>query len=360
MMASGPSRPSGLGGPKESIYVLRLAGGYFYVGKTKDVNRRVEEHSGARPGGSAWAQAHGPIERVTIWGEARSPFDEDNVTKEYMEEHGIDRVRGGAHVEMELEPATVALLRKEEWARGGKCTRCGWGSHFFVDCIAERTVDGRTPSRAKRARPVAGFHPWPGADADVAPAHQGDEGCASPRSGRVGQPETPATCERPPTSRKRTLAAPCEEEEGEHEEGAEHCAAACAPNARIADRTADAVRRALWGVNDASEPLDAAQVRSRAGEEQLSLLSLPADAQKAAGDRRLWTGEAVAAAADGLPTTDRLCARGGATEPHPGRCFRCRCDGHYASRCARSSGASLSEADNEDDDGPYRRRARRA
>lgn len=123
----------------ETIYVLQLAGGYYYVGKSRDVSRRLEEHR--RGEGCAWTSKHA-LECELETRPARSRFDEDNVTKEYMDEYGIDRVRGGTYSQVVLDADSVRLLQKELWAMGDKCTRCGRGGHFVKACTELTTAAG--------------------------------------------------------------------------------------------------------------------------------------------------------------------------------------------------------------------------
>jgi GAG-polyprotein viral zinc-finger len=123
-----------------TLYVLRLSGGKYYVGKTDDVMRRYEEHLNGS--GSVWTRLHPPISLVKTM-TAVSPFDEDKTVKEYMGIYGIDNVRGGTYVR-EILPDTVRdLIQKEIWAAQGKCTRCGSRSHFATSCSRSYTA---TPS----------------------------------------------------------------------------------------------------------------------------------------------------------------------------------------------------------------------
>jgi predicted GIY-YIG superfamily endonuclease len=122
-----------------TIYVLRLAGGNWYVGKTDNFQKRMEEH--VRGGGSAWTSMH-KVLKVDKVVENASPFDEDRYVKEYMSKYGIDKVRGGSYVEIELDESKIDTLTKEIWAAKDLCTRCGRAGHFVKDCYAKTTVDG--------------------------------------------------------------------------------------------------------------------------------------------------------------------------------------------------------------------------
>jgi len=121
-----------------NVYVLRLAGGKYYVGKSSDPERRFAEHVAGT--GSAWTRIHKPeaIESVTT---NASPFEEDKKVRELMALHGIDNVRGGCDVELHLSTDRKAALQREIWAATDRCTRCGRDSHFVSDCYAARDVN---------------------------------------------------------------------------------------------------------------------------------------------------------------------------------------------------------------------------
>ena len=44
------------------VYLLRCADGSFYAGVTTDVDRRLAEHNGERPGGARYTRARRPVE----------------------------------------------------------------------------------------------------------------------------------------------------------------------------------------------------------------------------------------------------------------------------------------------------------
>jgi predicted GIY-YIG superfamily endonuclease len=68
-----------------NIYILRLEGGKYYVGKSEDVINRYQQHMNG--GGSSWTRKYKPISlEKTI--ENASPFEEDKITKEYMSKYG--------------------------------------------------------------------------------------------------------------------------------------------------------------------------------------------------------------------------------------------------------------------------------
>jgi predicted GIY-YIG superfamily endonuclease len=124
-----------------NIYILRLEGGRYYIGKSEDVLNRYQQHINGN--GSAWTKLHTPVAlEKTI--ENVSPFEEDKITKEYMSKYGIDKVRGGSYVEVELSNFHIEALKMEIWAAKDLCTQCGRAGHFVKNCYAKTDVSGNT------------------------------------------------------------------------------------------------------------------------------------------------------------------------------------------------------------------------
>jgi len=122
-----------------NIYVLRLEGGRYYVGKSEDVMNRYSQH--LKGSGSAWTRKHKPVGIEKTY-ENVSTFQEDSITKEYMSKHGIDKVRGGSYVEVELSDFQTETLKTEIWGAKDLCTQCGRKGHWVKDCHATRDVSG--------------------------------------------------------------------------------------------------------------------------------------------------------------------------------------------------------------------------
>jgi predicted GIY-YIG superfamily endonuclease len=114
-----------------NIYILRLQGGKFYVGKSENVMLRYQQHLNGC--GSAWTKKYKPISlEKTI--ENVSPFDEDKTTKEYMAKYGIENVRGGSYTAIELSEEDEDTLRKELRSANDCCLKCGRAGHFANQC----------------------------------------------------------------------------------------------------------------------------------------------------------------------------------------------------------------------------------
>ena len=122
-----------------NIYILKLQGGKYYVGKTSNPMKRYQEHLEGR--GSAWTKKYKPVTVEKVIKNA-SPFDEDKYTKEYMAKYGIDKVRGGSYVSLELDEVQEEALTREIWGAKDCCTQCGRKGHFIKDCYAKTDVSG--------------------------------------------------------------------------------------------------------------------------------------------------------------------------------------------------------------------------
>lgn len=119
------------------IYVLRLEGNCYYIGKSEDVVTRYQQHLNGS--GSAWTRLHKPLSLEKTL-DCTSPFDEDKVTKEYMARYGIDKVRGGSYVSTKLDIVQKEALQREIWGAKDLCTNCGRSGHFVKDCYARTDI----------------------------------------------------------------------------------------------------------------------------------------------------------------------------------------------------------------------------
>lgn len=123
----------------EQIYILRLRAGKYYIGKTKNVDKRWAEHTAGS--GSGWTKKYPPLSLVKSV-VSTSQFDEDRYVKEYMEKYGIENVRGGTYSNVVLDANCIAVLEKEIRHSKNLCVRCGRGTHFVKDCYATTDSDG--------------------------------------------------------------------------------------------------------------------------------------------------------------------------------------------------------------------------
>jgi hypothetical protein len=59
-----------------------------------------------------------------------------------MSKYGIDKVRGGSYVEIELDEFQKETLNREIWGAKDLCKQCGRPGHFVKDCKAKTDVSG--------------------------------------------------------------------------------------------------------------------------------------------------------------------------------------------------------------------------
>jgi len=118
------------------FYVLKLANGKYYVGKTKNVERRIQDHEDGY--GCEWTKRY-KMKSVECVFESDDPMYEDYLVKQLMNHHGISNVRGGSYVQLKLPREQYMAIRRELNAANDKCFRCG-GDHFISECITKESI----------------------------------------------------------------------------------------------------------------------------------------------------------------------------------------------------------------------------
>lgn len=125
-----------------TLYVLRLAGGRWYVGTTRRFAARLAAHR--RGAGAAWTQAH---RVVSVAARSQVPedvagFREDAKVLELMQRHGVNKVRGGTYAATRLSRTQRDEIHEKLRHNQGRCTRCGRAGHYLSACYARTSVDG--------------------------------------------------------------------------------------------------------------------------------------------------------------------------------------------------------------------------
>ena len=113
------------------IYVLKLEQNKYYVGKTMNPQFRLENHFAAN--GSEWTKMYKPLSILELKPNC-DDYDEDKITKQYMDKYGIDNVRGGSFVSINIEKSTRDVLKQMNNGTNNKCFTCGANGHFSKDC----------------------------------------------------------------------------------------------------------------------------------------------------------------------------------------------------------------------------------
>jgi hypothetical protein len=113
------------------IYVLQLEKGKYYIGKTTNPQFRLEQHFSSS--GSQWTKKYTPKKVLQIIPNCDN-FDEDKYTLKYMEQYGINNVRGGSFCELKLDKDNLSTIKKMINGSSDKCYICGETGHFANDC----------------------------------------------------------------------------------------------------------------------------------------------------------------------------------------------------------------------------------
>jgi predicted GIY-YIG superfamily endonuclease/ribosomal protein L40E len=123
---------------EEYIYVLKLNHGKYYVGKTNNVIRRYEEHNSKSDSSAEWVKLHGVQKLIEV--SASNKFAEDTKTLEYMEKFGVENVRGGSYVTVQLSKENLANINQLIRTSTNACFKCGKPGHFVKQCPENEDV----------------------------------------------------------------------------------------------------------------------------------------------------------------------------------------------------------------------------
>jgi len=137
----------------ESLYILQLAKGKYYVGKSIDVINRFNQHKSGS--GSAWTKLYEPM-RLIETRPIMSPHDENNATKDYMKTYGIDNVRGGSYAQITLPTDARSVLEREFRGNADQCMKCGLAGHFIGNCPDTAKEEVKVGGKFKKIAAMAG------------------------------------------------------------------------------------------------------------------------------------------------------------------------------------------------------------
>ena len=113
------------------IYTIQLEQGKYYIGKTNNPQFLLESHFNSN--GSEWTKIYKPLRVIEVKPNC-DDYDEDKITRQYMDKYGINNVRGGSFVSVKLDKSTIDTLQKMSNGTNNKCFICGKAGHFAKNC----------------------------------------------------------------------------------------------------------------------------------------------------------------------------------------------------------------------------------
>lgn len=116
------------------IYVLELENKKYYIGKTTNPEFRIEQHFNSS--GSQWTKKYKPRKVLELLPNCDN-YDEDKYTLKFMEQYGINNVRGGTFCELKLTTDNLSTIKKMINGSTDKCYICGENGHFASNCYQD-------------------------------------------------------------------------------------------------------------------------------------------------------------------------------------------------------------------------------
>jgi predicted GIY-YIG superfamily endonuclease len=127
---------------REGIYVLKFNDGAkpsFYVGKSKDIDTRVQQHADGEGAGCVSGRTFTEVKPITQGTSEDMESWERMEVLERMYQFGIDAVRGWKYVFAVMPLSQKLSAFDDVCERFDLCRRCGRGSHFVKECEALTT-----------------------------------------------------------------------------------------------------------------------------------------------------------------------------------------------------------------------------
>lgn len=99
---------------RDFLYVLKLVGEKYYVGRTNNLQQSLKEDWGETSPDRRceWLKQNKPIRVVRVV-ENPNAFSDDHWVKKYMNKYGIGNVRGGTYLKPELYTIEEQVLKRE-------------------------------------------------------------------------------------------------------------------------------------------------------------------------------------------------------------------------------------------------------
>jgi len=137
-----------------NIYVLKLKGGKYYVGKTNHTIQRFNQHQTG--GGAKWTKKY-PMVDLFAFHYGMKDSDENKITIQMMRKYGVKNVRGGSWTKVDMTQNEIDKLeskinkrRTVKRRKSKSCSRCGRSSHTVSSCYARFHANGKPLKRKEK------------------------------------------------------------------------------------------------------------------------------------------------------------------------------------------------------------------
>jgi hypothetical protein len=124
--------------PNDGVYVLLVQNNEFYVGKSTDIEARIEQHINGE--GCSFIQE--VVKRVYTQTPCMRDWEswERAETLHWMHLHGISKVRGWMFTTPKLTTNQKKDAFRQICEKYDYCRTCGQPGHFMTDCRTHRNI----------------------------------------------------------------------------------------------------------------------------------------------------------------------------------------------------------------------------
>jgi hypothetical protein len=113
------------------IYILELEQNKYYIGKSENAEIRIDNHINNK--GAEWTKLYKIIKVIEVIPNCGN-YDEDKYVFIYMNQYGINNVRGGSFVQIELNNEYKNVIQHILNSTNDLCYVCNLPGHFGNNC----------------------------------------------------------------------------------------------------------------------------------------------------------------------------------------------------------------------------------